>query len=259
MSQFVTDDDVYEPVRLREAEFEGMIPRFWNRLAVDWNIADWKPLLDSPYGRVRPDSIVVNRELTRWYVVEVELASHPQSHYRSQFQALESAYYGRHLLDGVEKALGLDARCLDTLLTRERPEFLCIADQSTQPLTEACRDFGFQLAVLSPYRSRLGVYGVNLARMPREFFAVRRPQRFALAVGEEKWGGRLPATLPANFPRWGQIAVRYQGSIHDLRVTSMGRVRRVFLPESFAAQPGRATLLTGVDPAQGFFELDEGN
>ena len=105
MKQFVVESDIYERIGLREAEFETLIPRFWDRLTLGWTLFDWKPLLDSPNGRVRPDAVAINDEGDRWVVVEVELASHPESHFRTQFHSLETAFYGRHLLDGLEAAV----------------------------------------------------------------------------------------------------------------------------------------------------------
>lgn len=260
MKQFVTGSDYYEPVKLREGEFEALLPRFWSRLSVGWRIAAWKPLLDSPYGRVRPDALVLNDQLDRWAVVEIELSSHPESHFRSQFPALESAHYGRHLLDGVSAAVPEEDReRLKALITHERPSLLCVADQATDTIIESCRDFGFQLAVMTPYRSRLGDYGLAVTRMPREYIEPRRPQRFVLTLGEDEWGGRLLAELPRTFPVRRTISVRYLDRVHDLQVMTVSRVRRIFLPLEYDPPPGTAPFLLVIDPAQGLFELEEGN
>lgn len=257
MRQFLTGADAYERVALREGELESLVPRYWNRLSSDWPLADWKPLLESPYGRVRPDGMALNAEGDRWAVVEIELASHPESHFRNQFQALESAYYGRHLIDRVAEVFPQrPLEDLKVLLTRERPSFLCIADEATESIVSACRDFGFQLAVMTPYRSHLGDYGVSVSRIPRQFVEPRTPSRYLVTLGEERWGGRFSGQVPADFPNWTNLSVRYHDTIHDLRVRSIGSARRVFLPAEYEPVLGSPTILTSIDPASGFFELE---
>lgn len=259
MRRFVTGDDAYDRVSLREGEFEKLIPRYWARLSSGWSLVEWKPLLDSPHGRVRPDGMALNAEGDRWIVVEVELASHPESHFRNQFQALESAYYGRHLVERVAECFPDRPRqALDLLLSRERPSFLCIADEATDSILHACTDFGFQLAIMTPYRSTLGDYGISVSRMPRDLVEPRRSRRYMLALGEGQWGGRFTGQVPNDFPNWTVIYVRYRDTVYDLHVTAMGRVRRVFLPSDYEPVPGSPAILTSLDPARGIFELGEG-
>lgn len=259
MRHFLTGTDTYERVSLRESELEALIPRYWERLCPGWTLRDWKPLLDSPYGRVRPDALALNTESDRWAVVEVELASHPESHFRNQFQALESAYYGRHLVDRI--AAGFPDRSLQTLralVSRERPSFLCIADEATDSIINASRDFGFQLAIMTPFRSILGDFGLSVSRIPRDFAEPRRPSRYVLALGEDRWGGRYSAQLPHEFPNWQTVSVRYRDTVYDLRVSALGGVRRLFLPAAYDPVAGSPAMLINIDPVNGTFELEEG-
>ena len=260
MKQFISESDSFERVNLRENEFEALIQRMWGRLTVGWTLADWKPLLDSPYGRVKPDAVAINDDCDRWIVVEVELASHPESHFRTQFQQLETAFYGRHLLDGLSRALPNDfVASLGTLLARERPTFLCIADASSDAIVDACRDFGFQLAVLEPYRSKLGAFGTSVSRIPSALVQPRQIQRFLLTISDEKWGGRLLGSLPSNFPIWDSISLRFDEVIYDLRIVATGNTRRIFLPAPYSPRQGHPTVVTAIDPAKGLFELHDGN
>jgi hypothetical protein len=256
---FLSPTETFERVNLREDEFEALVPPYVARLAAGSTWGDWKPRLDSPHGRVHPDAVIVNSEIDRWWVVEVELASHPESHFRDQFNALSDAYYGYHLVSGLARALpGLAFPDMERLLSRERPGFVCIADEASQSLTDACRDYGFQLAVMTPYRSDMGSFGLAVTRFPRDLVARRDQLLYPLSVSGEPWGGRYIAVLPKIFPNHQTIDVRYADVVHTLRITAAGTTRRIFLPLGYHPADGRVTVLASVDPARQLFELDGG-
>jgi hypothetical protein len=256
MRRFITEADSFERVALREDEFENLVPRFWANVAPGWDLFKWKPLLDGPSGRARPDAIVLSSISDRWMVVEVELAHHPESHFRDQFDSLSNAHYGLHLQESLVNAAGGRSREeIKRRLQGEPPGFLCIADEANDKLTATCRDFGFDLAIFTPFRSRQGHYAVDMTRVPRHFVESRGAAKYMLRLIDTSWGGRLVAELPSDFPRKDRISVRYGDEVSDIKVRAISGRRRVFLPEKFRSTSNSPVALRGLDPQVGLFEL----
>lgn len=260
MTLFATENDSYAPIRLREGEYERLVPRFVEQISRRWRWADWKPLLEGPGGRVRPDVALLARDLSGWCVVEIELAQHPESHYRPQLQALEQAYYGTHLLPSLAYAFpGTPETELRRLLRDEPPTLLCIADDLTESLRVTCREFGFELAVGTPYRSQWGNYAVEWRRIPPclvEYTA--SSVEYRLHLTEERLGGRRRATLPRDFPRIRQFTMRAQDTLYPMRVFVLGDSRATFLPVGVSPAAERLLLLRPIDPATALYELVNG-
>lgn len=259
MSTFLTGDDAYAPIRLRENEFEELIPRFVQRLSNRWHWAEWKPLLDSPYGRARPDAAMVSRELSSWCVVEVELASHPESHFRDQFAALEAAYYGNHLTASLASSFNqLPVEGIERLVSTEPPTMVCIADDVSEPLRLACRDFGFVLAVGKPFRSERGDYALDWGRLPPLLTHSTSTVEYLLRPSVELWSRRQRAYLPREFPNVRDFTMRCDRTIYPMKVVGIGDVRATLLPLGTVAAAGRPLLLRPVDPARDMYELVNG-
>ncbi|EYR62446.1 hypothetical protein N866_08475 [Actinotalea ferrariae CF5-4] len=261
MTTFATETEAYSPIRLREGEFEKLVPRFVERLSDRWIWADWKPLLDGPAGRVRPDVALVAKDCSRWCVVEVELASHPESHFRDQFEALEAAYYGTHLLPGLAAAFpSLVEGDIERLLREVPPTLLCIADDLSEALRVACRDFGFELAVGTPYRSTSGSYAIEWRRLPSALANVQPTSgvEYLLRLAPERFGGRQRATLPREFPNIKHFTLRVAETMHPMRVFDLSASRATYLPTGTVQAQGRPLLVRPIDPINGLYELLNG-
>src|SRR5690606_6991627 len=115
----------------------------------------------------RPDQILAREDLEDWFVVEIELASHPARHFLDPFRVLSSASYGMGLLPTVLRSLPDLTGAEAAGILSHSTGFLCIADDDTDALRSACRDFGFEFAVMQPYRSEMGSYGLLRHRVPR--------------------------------------------------------------------------------------------
>lgn len=255
------ESESYSRIRLRENEYERLVPRFVQRVSEHWLWAEWKPLLDSPVGRVRPDVALIASDLSRWCVVEVELASHPESHFRDQFASLEAAYYGTHLLAGLVAAFPeLDPSDVERLLRDEPPTLLCIADEASDALLNACRDFGFELAIGTPYHSTSGSYAVEWRRIPPAFTAAWRTNgvEYPLRPAAELLGGRQRASLPRDFPNHRKFTLRSGQTIYPVRVYAFEAARAFYLPAGTTQVAGRPLLLRPLDPDNAQYELVNG-
>ena len=202
---------------------------------------------------------MVAQDCSAWCVVEVELASHPESHFRDQFAALEGAYYGPHLAPGLEATLpDLPRSDIERLLVTEPPTMVCIADGISDSLLQACRDFGFELAVGRPHRSPRGDYAIDWGRLPRLLTDSVSSIEYLLRPSPELWGGRQRAYLPREFPNLPEFAMRCDQTIYPMRVVSSTRARTVLLPAGTKPIAGRPLLLHPVDPSRGLYELTNG-
>jgi len=261
VTTFATETEAFYPIRLREGEFEALVPRFVQRLSERWLWADWKPLLDGPAGRVRPDIALISKDCSRWCVVEVELASHPESHFRGQFEALEAAYYDTHLLRGLSAAFpSLAPSDIERLLREEPPTLLCVADDLSESLRIACRDFGFELAVGTPYRSGSGSYAIEWRRVPSSLMEKRGPSgvEYLLRLAPERLGGRQRGTLPRGFPNIKDFSLRVGQTMYPTRVFDLTTARAIYLPKGAVQVQGRPLVIRPIDPAQALYELLNG-
>lgn len=244
MTTFATEAESYTAISLREGEFEHLIPRFVRRLSERWLWADWKPLLDGPSGRVRPDVALITADCTRWCVVEVELASHPESHFRDQFAALEAACYGPHLTPSLAQAFpAIPVPDLDRLLTQEPPTLLCVADDLSEALRDACRDFGFELAVGRPHRSNQGSYAIEWRKVPNFLTEPASSTAYLLRLLADRFGGRQRAALPRDFPNVKDFTLRCEQTMYPMKVIDIGDSRAVFLPKGTQQVSGRPLLV----------------
>jgi len=257
LSNFITETETYEPVRLREDEFESLLATMFGKYAVGWHWFDCKPLLDSEYGRVRPDAILLHETARRWWVVEVELASHPESHFDTQFRQLAAARYGAAVVEAVKAPIPADLLAHALKLAEDLPpELLCVADAATANLTRSCRTHGFRLATMTPARSKNGGYGLAVDTFPDELISSDRRTEYPLVLQDDLWGGRLFAQLPRNFPNKQRVRLRHRGLVHDIRIFAMATSRRALLPPDVDVKARQYPMLVSVDPVNDLFELE---
>src|SRR5262245_12721093 len=87
----------YDPVAgssLYEADYENAIIAHSAGLFPGFFCCKFKALIDSEYGRARPDLALVDEEYRSWYVVEVELDEHPlESHVEEQVRKFAYGVY----------------------------------------------------------------------------------------------------------------------------------------------------------------------
>ena len=254
---FVVGGSRYVRAHLREDEYEMVLLQSWRHFSRDWEIALWKPLLESRYGACRPDAALVRRDLAAWAVVEIELAVHTGGHYLPQFEKLDASHYGQHLLIEMQRVFPhIPALPLEQLLHGVRPEMLCIADESSDDLIRACKDFGFGLAVLAPFRGLDGGFALHARRFPAEYERSLSSVRHILSLSRDRWGGLYTARLPARFPNARAMQVRYKGEVSTVRVVEIGSERLIFMPADYAAAKGHAPSLSEVDPSIALFDLE---
>jgi hypothetical protein len=223
LARVLTDGDVYERVRLLEADYETTVLKFGVTILPGWRLVGWKPMLRTTIGQgVMPDAVLVDLESSEWYVVEVELASHSvDEHIRPQLERLRYAMYGDDLAPGLMRATGRSEDAIRLMLSR-RPGFLCVVDGDSVDVRLACQEFGFEYAVAEPLKSDANRFALRVLAMP---YVLRRQslgRGWRLAASPPIMG-TVAVALPADFPD-GPLTLDYEGDRHPVReVTLQGQ------------------------------------
>lgn len=234
----------YEP--WLEDDYERQVGRAAAVAFPDHIYRPWKPLVHTRAGLgVRPDAIMVARDLSSWYVVEIELSWHAFSHISEQLELLGDGVYDRTLLPATRPALAdLDEPAIRALMER-RPAFLCIVNAFTEAIQGICRSSPFDLVVAEPYRSERGHYATAFTQLPA---SLRRRQEAATTFVLKRGlvlGDREFAALPTNFPTWpGPLDVVLPGG-GETRTQIVGDY--LLLPTNLGL-PDRPLAVRIVDP-----------
>lgn len=242
-----------------EQDFERQVLRCAEPLFPGYTSGPWKPRIRDPYGRgAQPDIVLVSPELSTWYVVEVELVSHPvTAHVRPQLETLGQGIYDSALLPSLREAIpGVPESILKDLVYKE-PGLLCIADGYSERLKSACSDNGFELCVLEPHRGDSGGWALSathLASPMRSPISVNKYQlRRGKVVGDKEFLG-----LPGHFPVLaGPVYVLDEGSddAHECQVHRSDSGIYLLLPVSMAPQ-NRPLSLSMIDRGQRKLRLE---
>lgn len=169
MTEFLLNDPnrVFRTVDMGlEAEFEGIIKRFSDQLFPDWYYFDWKLLLESTPRGTRFDSLLIKKDFSSWWAVEVELCKHPVEHFEDQFEKQSNAIFDSGKIIDSLKAEQLDEEKLRNMLLRVNPGRLCIADDSNERLRESCRSHNFEFMAIAPLKSAKNDWAIQIITKP---------------------------------------------------------------------------------------------
>ncbi len=220
----------YERVILSEFDYESLLISVGDQAFEGWRLCRWKSRVFTPEGRgVEADAILISESSDEWAVVEIELASHSISgHVQDQLERLSAATYGSVVTSSLAVAAGVN---IDQArrFTRRRPDFLCIADDHTERLSECCMATGFQFAVMQPYRSS-GQSALRGLRIPGHYRkTVNVGSRFVMLRSSETFFGHAPFVVPDTFPGGPAIRLEVDSEIHEVKLTTLRGSRMLFL------------------------------
>lgn len=158
MARIVIDSEVFEPVAstaFYETEYERIVLDRASHLFPEFATIAFKSLVESEYGRAKPDLALVDREYRSWWVVEVEMAHHSlTSHVAPQVQILSTARYGRAEADALAQTdPTLDAVKLEQMMKGAQPRVLVIVGAEVPGWRPILAAYGVRLAVAEVFRS----------------------------------------------------------------------------------------------------------
>lgn len=256
MTFFTTRRDVYEPYSPPEKDFESLIALLAADTLPDWRVGVWKQRVFTPDGRgAEADLVMLSRSTTDWAVVEVELSRHSISgHVEDQFERIALSRYGPVLAKSVARSLGLEPEECSSHL-RGKPSFLCVVDQYSERFRDVCEATGFDLSVMTPFRSRSGHSALRVSVLPRHYRGFVPGTDVILARAPELVFGHAAYLVPgdASLPS-GDLRLQVAGDEHVCRQVQVGTVRMLILPASISTDRApRSLLLKPVDINQAIF------
>lgn len=261
MSKIIIESPLRTLSRLehaREQDFESQVLRCAGPLFPDYISGLWKPRIKDGFGKgAQPDAVLVSTELSLWYVVEIELVSHPvTTHVRPQLETLSEGIYDSTLVPSLQKAVpSVPTEVLESLVYK-KPGLLCIADGYSEGLRAACSDNGFELAVLEPFRGDAGSWALHTAHLASPMRPSLSANTFQLRRGRVH-GDKEFLELPSHFPIIaGVVSIVDPGSnVHECQVHHSSPSSYLLLPTDMAPR-GKSLSLSMIDRRQRKLRLE---
>jgi hypothetical protein len=250
----------FERLHMSELDFENLLLTTGDQAFANWTFVKWKKRVYTPDGRgVEADAVLLSRTTDDWVVCEIELASHSISgHVRDQLERLATALYGQAVTDSIAAAAHVTPE-VARRHTRQKPDFLCIADDLTDRLSECCAATGFHLAVLQPYRS--GQHSaLRETRMPKQYQEKQVPAggpRYILQRSPDAFFGHVPFLVPDSFPVLETLRVEYSNAIHEMSLTYVSGSRLLFTGELASLDDFAVMVLYPTDLTAGLFRCEK--
>lgn len=161
MARLLIDGEWYDalsPDAIFERDFEELLLANAAHLYPAFVATRFKATVESEYGRARADLALIDRDYRTWWVVEVELGSHPlRAHVEGQVAVLATGRYGEDEAHGLSRqgtALNFDALC--EMMRGQQPRVLVIVNQSRPEWASTLARWNAMVGVAEVFRSRDG-------------------------------------------------------------------------------------------------------
>jgi hypothetical protein len=199
-----------------EADYEALLLQQGRELYPGFHVLKFKKKVTSEFGNGIPDLCLIEENYRSWWVVEVELGSHPlHSHVESQVRLFASARYGRdeaaYLAKQSRRLLQIK---LEAMMRGDPPRVLVLVNQNRPEWAGSLARFGALLAVVEVFRSDRNnvILRINGDQIPTEHHDV--VTRCKIDPGLR---GSLAVLSPAalEVERNARVTLRFQGQISD--------------------------------------------
>ena len=157
----VVHQDPFRPLECTEAQLEGLLRTAAPAVFPGFNYFDFKVEVPSVDGAAHPDGVLLSRETTDWWVIEVESHYHSiELHIEPQLKKLCSGQYGPSVFEYLERKVpGFRSDHYGHINSWE-PHFLLIIDEETSVVRRIARRNGFEVMRATPYRSEANRYAL---------------------------------------------------------------------------------------------------
>ena len=187
------DDDALrlsDPDSVSEAEFEHSVVGALARAYPNYQCFIFGgTFIHQECGAKRPDLALVARDLSHWFVIEVEIASHSLNHHvLPQVRAFVYGEPQEDCVSSVARALSIDRQRAGTLVRVIPKSVAVISNRRDEDWAEAIHALNAQMLVVSRFSSDSGLRAVEIDGELRavqehlgfgKFSAVDRSVRFA--------------------------------------------------------------------------------
>jgi hypothetical protein len=148
--------DSISPDAIYERDFENLLLANAEYLYPSYSMARFKALVESEYGRAKADLALIDNDYRDWWVVEVELGSHPlRGHVEEQVTILATARYGADEARRLAEANHtLDFDRLAAMMRGRQPRVFVIVNQAKPAWSSALARSNAIVGVAEIFRSR---------------------------------------------------------------------------------------------------------
>lgn len=196
-----------------EADYESRILRYSQEIFPGFNCFEFKIDVESPYGTVNPDLVLIHKEYKTWYMAEVELEHHSLRHHvHDQIKKMRFGDYGpKHADRLLSKNPTLDRNRLFELV-RQQPEILLIVPFAKDTWINALDRFDTKIASIEMWedsngQSLLHLDGALPTDLDDEFISDLVPDPSITRM--------LRVVNSANIPNEGVLEIEYLGTFSE--------------------------------------------
>jgi hypothetical protein len=162
MARLLSRGEFYEKVSAQsvfEEDFERLLVANAADLYPSWHCLPFKQVVESEFGPAKSDLALVDRKYRRWWVVEVELASHSlHQHVEPQVRSLATgAYISAHAEALHLSRPDLELRALKDMVLGEQPRVLVLVNESRPDWIPSLHRWNARLGVVEIFRSSRNV------------------------------------------------------------------------------------------------------
>jgi hypothetical protein len=199
-----------------ETDYEDLLLANAGAIYPGFAMCWFKPLVESDLGSARPDLALVDRAYRAWWVVEVELGSHPlRSHVERQVAVFSRGSYGPDHAEFLVRG-GLDRERVYQMMRGLPPRVLVLVDRIEPEWNQVLARYDAMLDTIEVYRSqrndvvlRVGAGEDGLLDDPETFVTIcRRDRHLPTLLRVDS-----PASLPGS--QGGSLRIMVDGAITD--------------------------------------------
>ena len=160
MPRMLVNGTWFDPVSaasLYEADYEAALIASSSALFQGFYCVKFKATIDSEFGRGKPDLALIDHRYRAWYVVEVELDTHPlRTHVEDQVRKFAYGVYNSSHVDALCKAEpALDSSRLAAMLLGEPPRVLVLVTSHQPTWSTSLAQYGAGVGVIELFRDDL--------------------------------------------------------------------------------------------------------
>jgi len=153
-----------------EAVYERLIKQHISNIFPDFYAFNFKYAIGSPGRKDRkPDMALLKKDLSEWWLVEVELGSHPISHVRKQVDVFTNPEYNSYLIrnyiiKNVQLELGfrLNKAKIFDLVSNDNPKVLVLVDDEKTSWVNEISELGALVCIFEVYKNTDGEHAYRI-------------------------------------------------------------------------------------------------